>query len=471
MLFRSVASDADGGTIFSNWTITGGNTGGVFGINSSTGAISVVNNTNLDYETLAAYSLTVTVSDGLNTSLVQAVSVNITPVNDNAPIITSNGGGATAAVNVAENTIAVTTVTATDADLPADTLAYSIGGGLDAAKFNINSSSGVLSFLTAPNYEAPTDNGLNNVYNVTIQVSDGTLIDSQEIAVTVINVIPQFIGQSTGTGGSSNGFGSQASTTTTTTNSLISTASNSQSSGTSTIVNPGTTNSTSTTATTNTAASSNVVLTSNNLVFGVSVSPAETTDHKYDEVYGILPANAPDNIVRFGGATVTTNSTDSNRFTGTELMRRTYGVTERYDYDRVFSQSTSNEELTQLNTQRESLYRQLSERVVEQSDSVAEQLKNSTHFKGRIVGSVGVVTTGFSVGYLFWAIRGGMLVSGLLAQVPAWTMLDPLLVIDGDQKDEDKESLQNLMDRQQAKMKSNEDTADSPVTSDDKTEA
>jgi hypothetical protein len=75
-----------------------------------------------------------------------------------------------------------------------------------------------------------------------------------------------------------------------------------------------------------------------------------------------------------------------------------------------------------------------------------------------VVGSVGVVTTGFSVGYLFWAIRGGMLVSGLLAQVPAWTMLDPLLVIDGDQKDEDKESLQNLMDRQQAKMNSDEDT-------------
>ena len=35
------------------------------------------------------------------------------------PVITSNGGGANAAVNVAENTTAVTTVTATDADLPA----------------------------------------------------------------------------------------------------------------------------------------------------------------------------------------------------------------------------------------------------------------------------------------------------------------------------------------------------------------
>ena len=188
-------------------------------------------------------------------------------------------------------------------------------------------------------------------------------------------------------------------------------------------------------------------------------------------IYGILPTNTPDNTVRFGGTAVIVATTDSNRFAGNELMRRTYSVTERFDYDQVFSQSTTNDELTQLNVQRESLYRQLSARVVEQSDSVAEQLEKTTHFKGRVVGSVGVVTTGFSVGYLFWAIRGGMLVSGLLAQVPAWTMLDPLLVIEGDQKDEDKESLQNLMDRQQAKMSKNDNSADNPVTPGGKLEA
>jgi hypothetical protein len=51
---------------------------------------------------------------------------------------------------VAENTTAVMTVTATDADLPAQTLTYSIVGGADAAKFAINSSTGALSFATAP---------------------------------------------------------------------------------------------------------------------------------------------------------------------------------------------------------------------------------------------------------------------------------------------------------------------------------
>ncbi len=104
-------------------------------------------------------------------------------------MITSNGGGATAAVSIAENTTAVTTVTATDADLPAQTLTFSISGGADAAKFAINSSTGVLTFLVAPDYENPTDAGANNVYDVTVQVSDGAGgTDSQAIAVTVTAV-------------------------------------------------------------------------------------------------------------------------------------------------------------------------------------------------------------------------------------------------------------------------------------------
>jgi hypothetical protein len=42
-----------------------------------------------------------------------------------------------------------------------------------------------LSFATAPDYEAPTDAGGNNVYDVTVQASDGTLSSTKAIAVTV----------------------------------------------------------------------------------------------------------------------------------------------------------------------------------------------------------------------------------------------------------------------------------------------
>jgi hypothetical protein len=104
------------------------------------------------------------------------------------PIITSNAGGDTAAISVAENTTAVTTVTATDPDV-GQTLSYSITGGADASKFAIDASTGVLSFVTAPNFEAPTDAGGNNVYDVTVKALDGQGgIDTQAIAVSVQDV-------------------------------------------------------------------------------------------------------------------------------------------------------------------------------------------------------------------------------------------------------------------------------------------
>jgi Ca2+-binding RTX toxin-like protein len=105
------------------------------------------------------------------------------------PTITSNGGGNAAAVSIAENTTAVTTVTATDPDA-GQTLSYSIAGGPDASKFAINVTTGALAFVTAPNFEAPTDTGANNVYDVTVQVSDGNGgIDTQAIAVAVQDVV------------------------------------------------------------------------------------------------------------------------------------------------------------------------------------------------------------------------------------------------------------------------------------------
>ncbi len=80
-----------------------------------------------------------------------------------APVLTSNSGGSTASINVSENVTSVTTVTATDADVGA-TLAYSISGGADAAKFSINSSTGVLTFVSAQDYESLRDYSQKHIY-------------------------------------------------------------------------------------------------------------------------------------------------------------------------------------------------------------------------------------------------------------------------------------------------------------------
>ena len=131
-----------------------------------------------------SFSLADGLEDGA-TAATGTFNFTVTAVNDNDPTIMSDGGGASAAVNVLENDLFVTTVAATDADLPAETLTYSISGGVDAAKFAIDGSTGVLTFVASPDFESPTDSGGNNVYDVIVQVSDGTRTDTQSIAVTI----------------------------------------------------------------------------------------------------------------------------------------------------------------------------------------------------------------------------------------------------------------------------------------------
>jgi VCBS repeat-containing protein len=186
------ATDADQPAATLVYSIVGGADAARFAIDASSGALSFVSAPNFESPTDSGannvYDVTVQVSDGALTDT-QAVAVTVTPLDEFAPVITSNGAAATASVNVAENSTAVTTVTATDADLPAPTFSYSIAGGADAALFTINASTGALAFVAAPDFEAPTDAGANNVYDVTVQVSDGTLTDTQAIAVSVTNVV------------------------------------------------------------------------------------------------------------------------------------------------------------------------------------------------------------------------------------------------------------------------------------------
>lgn len=162
--------------------------------------------------TITAYKISDTVIGRDDTDVVVGIenfkfangTFNETEILDIAPEITSDGGGAVAALAVAENTLAVTTVTATDANnvvgnpLNPQLLTFSISGGADAALFAIDANTGVLSFVNAPDFEAPTDvttdvNGDivvegNNVYDVIVQVYDGILVDTQTLAVTVTNV-------------------------------------------------------------------------------------------------------------------------------------------------------------------------------------------------------------------------------------------------------------------------------------------
>lgn len=110
-------------------------------------------------------------------------------VANTAPTITAPNSGNTYSASIPENTTAVTDVNATDPNT-GQTLTYSLSG-TDAAKFTIDASTGVVTFTTAPDFEAPTDNGANNVYNFTVTVTDNgspAKADTQDFNITVTDV-------------------------------------------------------------------------------------------------------------------------------------------------------------------------------------------------------------------------------------------------------------------------------------------
>ncbi|MDF7774964.1 PQQ-dependent sugar dehydrogenase [Sphingomonas sp. AOB5] len=101
-----------------------------------------------------------------------------TPANA-APVFTS-----AANATVLENVAAAYQATATDPN--GDPLTFSIAGGPDAARFTITTA-GALSFNPAPNFEAPTDAGADNVYDVQLRVSDGALSATRDVSINVTN--------------------------------------------------------------------------------------------------------------------------------------------------------------------------------------------------------------------------------------------------------------------------------------------
>ena len=118
-----------------------------------------------------------------------------------APTITAGNE----AIMHAENTPATTPVATYTTD-DTNSIAWSVGGGTDADLFLIDPTSGALTFKASPNYEIPTDDGGDRVYDITITATEtnGVPIDLASeplvVTVTIINVDePGVIGAITGT--------------------------------------------------------------------------------------------------------------------------------------------------------------------------------------------------------------------------------------------------------------------------------
>ncbi|MCB1489026.1 MAG: hypothetical protein KDJ88_16420 [Bauldia sp.] len=187
---KVVAVDVENDPI--TYRISGGADANLFNINAKTGKLTFKNAPDFsnpsDSNGDNFYRVTVKAGDGKASDsqdlIIGVVKSSSPQATNKAPVIVSDGGGDSAAISLAENTTAVTTVLATDENAGTK-LKYSIAGGADAARFDIDALTGELVFKTAPNFEAPTDAGQDNVYDVVVKVSDGKLADTQALAVTV----------------------------------------------------------------------------------------------------------------------------------------------------------------------------------------------------------------------------------------------------------------------------------------------
>ncbi|MDB5390895.1 MAG: alkaline phosphatase, partial [Planctomycetaceae bacterium] len=179
-------------TPVANHTIAYGLTGpdaALFAINSLTGEITFLSSPNFeapaDQDANNIYNVTVTATIDFTPirSTSQNLSITVTAVSDIAPVFVNSSPTFSISENSALGT-AVGTVSATDGDLPAETLTYSIFSGNVGGTFAINPATGqitvadstLLDFETHPTFNLSvkvTDSGVaTGTANVTIQLTN-----------------------------------------------------------------------------------------------------------------------------------------------------------------------------------------------------------------------------------------------------------------------------------------------------------
>jgi hypothetical protein len=171
VIYTATATDASAVT----YSLSGDDAA-LLNIDASTGVVTLKNSA--DFETKSSYSFTVTATDALgNASTPQSVIVNVTDVDEVAPVFTSGTTGSVAE-NAPTSTV-IYTATATDASA----VTYSLSGD-DAALLNIDASTGVVTLKNSADFETKSS------YSFTVTATDalGNASTPQSVTVGVTNV-------------------------------------------------------------------------------------------------------------------------------------------------------------------------------------------------------------------------------------------------------------------------------------------
>ncbi len=172
------------------WLDPTGTDRGHFTFDPDMGELSFVNTPDYDRATNGnhgpVYRVTLRASDASNQVGTLPVTITLTPVNE-GPLIE---GGTAFDVNEGQSR---TLGTYTKRDPEGQTTNWGLSGqtealtGDDADAFSFDKSNGRLTFA-AQDYEAPTDDGGDNTYEITLNANDGSLNGALDITVTVTNI-------------------------------------------------------------------------------------------------------------------------------------------------------------------------------------------------------------------------------------------------------------------------------------------
>jgi hypothetical protein len=180
-------SNSDRVTAFTSFSLTGTAVGGssiqIFNGASAIGSPCTANATTGAYSCALSsladgtyvFSARSSVSGG--TAVTSASSITVV-IDATWPSLEPSSG-----VSVAENQTSITTVTSNE------TVTRQMTGGIDSLTVNFNTSTGVLTFKQAQDFEAPSDSNSDRVYVVRIQVTDvAGNWRFQDISITLTNV-------------------------------------------------------------------------------------------------------------------------------------------------------------------------------------------------------------------------------------------------------------------------------------------
>jgi hypothetical protein len=420
----SVAENSDIGTAVGNvvvtdatdarttplgpWSIVGGNEDGNFTIDSATGTISVVDNSNLDFERSVSYELVLAVSRGNQLSAEESVRVNVLDVNE-APVASDD----TFFVDqFGEITVLDSGVLRNDVDQDGDPLTATLVSEPEQGILTLNPDG-------SANYVALGSFTGSDFF--TYRVSDG--VNAGTLATVEIVVVAADLPSPGGPGGP-NG------------------------------ISPDGANGPDNSSVPNTGAPTIPIMelkTSSDLE-----DPVET------ELENTVEGNLNPETRLHGG---TSSQTEPEPEPEAEIVDALFNVSS----DTNFRDEQSNDSQESLEARLRNLRKlglagsgslgYASSQVasvplaVTFSDHSSELTESSQEKLGKISsGTYAVTTASLSVGYVLWLIRGGSLLASFTSALPAWTSMDPLSIVAVTEKDEedskDNESLLEMVNNQ-----------------------